>query len=751
MRQAAILFGCFIALLFAPFLLRGEVFVPADTLSATYPWSSHQQVQPHNMELQDAAIWDYPRDDFLNRNLKSGDFPLWNKQVFSGHCAVGNGRSGLVYPPRILLHRFCPTGAAKTVLQLLHLVFMGAAMFWFLRTRRLGAEASALGGLVWMGNSYVTSWLEFENVAVAGLYLPLLLASIEKAVRGSAGWWPASAFLSALCVLSGDPQSSSLILISVVVYAVVRSVAVGEARLFLYGIGTAGIAVLLCAPEWLPLLSLWRESAGSLPEPSSRSAGLGSALLYLLNPDLLGNPTTGFLLACQRTYPDFAVFAGTVPLVLSVVARGREAVVLRAVAGVSLVLSCSFVPLSQSVFLAPGKTVTLTAFCLAYLAAMGAEQLAADESSLVRCRRLAGLLVVLWVAVLAGLFYLSWHPSLLVDWWQEHPEVFRLPATGSRPEELMAAFERNYTRNPQLLAGVLATFLMLFRPTKLKLLTGTTLVELVLFASGFNTTVSPDQLFTETPELQQLTETEGRVVAVDCAPGSSLTPYGLSLVNGFEPMVSRRYARALGQAEPSAVLSPRTLAIRSLDRPILDALSVRYALFSPDHEIQTEGWTLISQGSGGRVYRNEQAQARFFLVGRAIPLHNLSPVQTFDPSLEAFVEGQPPASLGPGPGRVSLERETANTLELVVETETHQLLVISDAYHSGWKVWVNDRRAEIVPTNLASRGIYLDPGVHRVKFLFQPSSVVWGGRLCVLGFILFGLALVGSFLRLETG
>ncbi|MCA9779538.1 MAG: hypothetical protein KC800_22575 [Candidatus Eremiobacteraeota bacterium] len=751
MRQAAILFGSFIALLFAPFLLRGEVFVPADTLSATYPWSSHQEVQPHNMELQDAAIWDYPRDDFLNRNLKLGVFPLWNKQVFSGHSAVGNGRSGLFYPPRILLHRFCPTGAAKTALQLLHLFFMGAAMFWFLRTRRLGAEASALGGLVWMGNSYVTSWLEFENVAVAGLYLPLLLASVEKAVRGNARWWAASAFLSALCVLSGDPQSSSTILLFVVVYAVVRSVTVGGAGLFLYGVGATCVAVLLCAPEWLPVLSLWRESAGNLPDPSSRSAGLGSVLLYLLNPDLLGNPTTGFLLSSQRTYPDFGVFAGTVPLVLSVVARGREANVWRAVAVVSLVLSCSFVPLSQSVFFAPGKTVTLTAFCLAYLAAMGAEQLSADKSSVVRCRRIAALLVVLWVAVLVALFYLSWHSSLLVDWWREHPQTLRLPATGSRPEELIAAFERNYTRNPQLLAGVLATFIVLFRPTKLKILTGITLLELVLFSSGFNTTVSPDQLFTDTPELQQLTSTDGRLVTVDCAPGNSLTPYGLSLVNGFEPMVSQRYARALGQAEPSAVLSPRTLAFRSLDRPILDALSVRYALLSPDHELQANGWTLLFQGSGGRVYRNDQAQARFFLVGRAIPLHNLSQVQAFDPSLEAFVEGQPPSNLGPGPGRVALEQETANTLELVVETETHQLLVISDAYHPGWKVWVNDRRAEIVPTNLASRGIYLDPGVHRVKLLYQPSSVVWGGRLCVLGIIVFGLALVGSFLRLEKG
>jgi hypothetical protein len=52
----------------------------------------------------------------------------------------------------------------------------------------------------------------------------------------------------------------------------------------------------------------------------------------------------------------------------------------------------------------------------------------------------------------------------------------------------------------------------------------------------------------------------------------------------------------------------------------------------------------------------------------------------------------------------------------------------------------------MVVANLASRGVYLSPGVHRVRFDFQPASVVWGGRLALLGVLLLLIGLLASFL-----
>lgn len=745
MRNAAILYGCFVVLVFAPFLLRGEVFVPGDTLSASCPWSGQVEGRPHNIELSGAAVNDYPRDWFFNQSLKEGVFPLWNRHLFSGHPTVGGGQSGYLYPPRVLLHRVCSTGVAKTLLQLGHLLILGLAMFWFFRTRGLGLQASALGGLVWMGNSFAASWLEFEGVVTAAMYLPLLLACFECTLSRSGRWWLAVAPLGALCVLSGDFQASSLTLLVFIAYVSVRSAALKTAKPCLFGVGAGALALLLSAPEWLSLLHLWSESPVVPTLAGKHSTGLDSAVLFLINPDLLGNSTTGFLFEAQSSYPDFAVFAGFVPLILSLTARGREASLLRVVAIASLLLACYLPAESQTVFFSPGKCFLMVAFSLSCLTAIGCQQLVEKESNLVWCRRLAGLSALFWLGLWGALTYLSWRPDALFEWWQGSAAMLRWPEAGSSEQEVVAAFKRNYVRNPQIIATAVAAALLYLKPRNVKLLTGITLVELVLFASGFITTSSPAQLYPTTPELQELAS-EGRVVAIDSARGNSLTVYGLSLVNGYQTLVSARYRKALAQVEPAAVLPPHTLAFRRLDRPILDALGVRYALLPPDRKTTAAGWSLIFEGPGGKVYRNEEAQPRFFLVGKAVPLHNLTPIQNFDPALEAFVEGQPPSNLQKGPGRVGKEKETANTLELLVETETHQLLVVSDAYHPDWKVWVNGERGEIVVANLASRGVYLAPGVHRVRFEFQPTSVIWGGRAALVGVLVLIIGLIASFI-----
>ena len=750
MRNAAILYGCFVALVFAPFLLRGEVFVPGDSLSVSYPWKGQVEERLHNVELSSAAINDYPRDHFFNQSLKAGVFPLWNRHLFSGHPTIGGGQSGYLYPPRVLLHRFCSTGVAKTLLQLGHLLVMGMAMFWFFRTRGLGMEASALGGLVWMGNSFAASWLEFEGVVTAGAILPLLLACFEYTPSRSARWWLAIAPLSALCVLGGDSQASSLTLLLFAVYLLLRSMSLRTFKPILWGAGAVALTLLLSAPEWLSLLQLWSESPVSPGTVAKHSTGLGSALLFLLNPDLLGNPTTGLLFQVQHSFPDFAVFVGLVPLILSATARGREANLLRIAATASMLLACYLPPVSRTVFFSPGKCFLLICFCLSYLTAIGCQQLLEAETNRVWCRRWAGLAALLWLGLWVGIIYLSRRPDALFDWWQANASMFKRPEVGSSEQAVVAAFNRTYLRNPQILATAVAAIILFLRPRNMKLLTGITLVELVLFASGFLTTTPPEQLYPETPEIQELTAADGRVVALDCARGNSLTAFGLSLVNGYQTLVSDRYRKALAQAEPAAVLPSRTLSFRRLDRPILDALNVSYALLPPDREPGADGWSLLFEGPGGRVYRNEEAQPRFFLVGRAVPLHNLTPIQIFDPSLEAFVEIQPPANLQTGPGRVTRDKETANSLELLVETETHQLLVVSDAYHPDWKVWVDEERGEIVVANLASRGVYLSPGVHRVRFEFQPTSVIWGGRLALLGILILLVGLIASFLPAGT-
>jgi hypothetical protein len=748
-RKAAILYGLFVGLVFAPFFLLGEVFVPGDFLTFIYPWKAYSEGFPHNIELFDVTVFFYPQDVFLNESLKAGVLPLWNPHIFNGHPSVASGQSGFLYPPRLLAHFLFSTAVAKTLLQLTHLFGMGLAMFWFFRVKGFGIPASLLGGLVWMGNTNVSSWMEFEHVPIAGMYLPLLLVAFEKAVGGKSRWWLALAPLGALCLHSGHLQISLYMGGIFLGYVVARLISLRRWDASLKFLGVGVLTVGLSAPTVVPFMELLSNSQRISLNLQDNAAGLGSIILSLFNPDIWGNPTTGFLLnrcTANLIYPEFACFAGVVTLVLAVTARGKEAGVLKAVSIVSLILASSTLPIALPLLdrFIPGRILLVLVFCLAYLAVIGAEQLQTSEWNQTWCRRLGGLAGVFWLAVLGYVFYLLQQPNMLVEWWQANPQLVKLPPIGVSEEEFLNAFRANYSWNPQLLVTLVGPAILVFRPSKVQALIAVTLVELVLFSSGFNSSVPRDSLFPSTPEIQQMQGTDRRVLSINCANYNTLNPYGLSLVNGYESLVDRRYGLAVSQTEPGQPLPMRSLDFHRLDLPMVDALSVEYVILPPFMEKDASGWELVLEAEGGKVYRNDEALPRWFLLGKVAPLHNLTQLQSFDPSNEAFVSKPPPPNLQPGQGTVKLGSETANSLELLVETETTQLLVVTDAYNPGWKCWVNGQRVEVFPTNMASRGIYLNAGVHRVEFRFQPDSFVWGMRavvVCLLiTIVLFGLS-----------
>ena len=131
---------------------------------------------------------------------------------------------------------------------------------------------------------------------------------------------------------------------------------------------------------------------------------------------------------------------------------------------------------------------------------------------------------------------------------------------------------------------------------------------------------------------------------------------------------------------------------------------------------------MVKEGDGGTVYHNEQAQPRAFLVGAVRPLRQLSDLQSFDPSKEAFVTAPPPSDLEPGSGEVRWLHTKADSLELSVTTETTQLLVVTDSFYPGWTCTVDGAPVPLFAANLASRGVYLSPGTHMVRMEFRPES-----------------------------
>ena len=88
-----------------------------------------------------------------------------------------------------------------------------------------------------------------------------------------------------------------------------------------------------------------------------------------------------------------------------------------------------------------------------------------------------------------------------------------------------------------------------------------------------------------------------------------------------------------------------------------------------------------------------------------------------------------------GNGEVEFISETNNRLSLRVEAKTESILVLSDTYYPGWKVFVDGRKERILRANYNFRAVPLSKGIHQVEFRYDPVSFKLGAGLSIIGVI----------------
>lgn len=71
------------------------------------------------------------------------------------------------------------------------------------------------------------------------------------------------------------------------------------------------------------------------------------------------------------------------------------------------------------------------------------------------------------------------------------------------------------------------------------------------------------------------------------------------------------------------------------------------------------------------------------------------------------------------------------------------LLLFNDKIDAGWKVWVDQKPAQLVRANFLARGVLVPAGEHQVTFRFQPRTFFWWGFwIIVVGFALLAFLIV---------
>lgn len=110
---------------------------------------------------------------------------------------------------------------------------------------------------------------------------------------------------------------------------------------------------------------------------------------------------------------------------------------------------------------------------------------------------------------------------------------------------------------------------------------------------------------------------------------------------------------------------------------------------------------------------------------------------------------------------ISLDADNFSTAEIIAYSDNEVLisarskkegfLILLDSYYPGWKVYVDDKPAQILVADCIYRGVKLSPGKHKVHFIFDPIIVKLGALLTLIGLILgIFLSIKYKTLKIDT-
>jgi hypothetical protein len=178
---------------FYRFFLYGHIYIPGDTLKCYFPWRTHLTEREDITTLKNTPIKQinsqdiikiyYPHDDLFGKMLKEWKLCLWNPYNFCGHPLFAESRTAVLYPLKMIIYFFFPTGKAYSLLIITNHILMGTGMVLFLKEMKLSNLSSLTGALLWMYNGYISLNLEYSTHIQTGVYIAFNLLLINRFVR----------------------------------------------------------------------------------------------------------------------------------------------------------------------------------------------------------------------------------------------------------------------------------------------------------------------------------------------------------------------------------------------------------------------------------------------------------------------------------------------------------------------------------------------------------------------------------------
>ena len=708
----------------------------------------------------------FPYRFSLGSALRSGQWPLWVREIYGGFPLLARSEAGVCYPINIVLFGLFPPYVALNLTILLIVLTAGIGMYFLAREIEASRIAAVLAGIAFSFSGYLLSHLKHLSMANGACLLPVGLFLLERAIRldnyRPLLWF---AVVFGLQHLAGNAQTAYYAGVIYALYFALRylhhqkelrdtsrksnaarsAVNFFTSRLTWCFAGMLVLGTLLAAVQLIPtyeLVSFSSRAGGVTFQYASNYAyDLKDfwTFFYPFSNGDIGNLTyTG-----KGVFWEDYGYVGVVTLLLALFASVRgwrnwhvRFFSIAAVVSYVLVLGPA-TPVHKLVFdhvpgihyfRFPTRLLLVTDVSLVALAALGltklAEQLAAAVSksggtSVWRARRSLIIQTVPLVVTVCDLLYFQARQNPIVDaakWTtppktveilKQDPSLFRIFCVGGN---------RSHRR----------TFDQ---------------------AHGWEGDLQP---FVEQREFIQ--------------PSSNVL-YGIASPNGYANLTPNYLVDIWGDQNRAGIITQTASTQGEVFRPtplfwkLMRMYNVKYLTsywpFAPAANLKALGVF-----GGAYLYQNDDLLPRAYLVGDVMPFADgdaaLAMLRSdgFDPSRSVLLDREP-ASYQPGEivgGNVEFLHYTTNEADLKVHAPRAAVLVFSDSYYPGWAADVDGAATPIYRANVTQRAVVVPAGEHVVRFRFKPTTVVAGLWVTLASLaLLVGCFLQPSLARLRRG
>lgn len=756
-------------------------------LSLTFFW--RELFTDHAPFWGDILLAFYPAQHLWRQSILHGHLPLWNPYIFTGMPLFGDAQYSIFYPS-MLLNLFLPLHRALATDLALHAFMLAAFMYLFLRRLSLSVMSAFLGAVVLAFSGFVAVRVHHVSLIRTLAWLPLLLYIVAgfSPRRGVLRTALAIGVVLALMVFAGHAQTILISGLVAAIFGVWRSrslrhtpsapVSGGFVPLVAALALGAVIASLLAAAQILPAAELVRQSerSGGTDFGFATSFSLPVRQLPMLfSPRLFGTPTRGIYWG-EWLYWEMVGYAGIVPLVLALVGlmfaqRGDRFFWLAiGLAGVGLALGKALFLYPVAYWLVPGlayfrvpaRFLCWYALAVAALAAVGLDRL---RQGLPGSRPWTGF-SVLAATITVGAIYWAAGGTVATGFIRWLAEGAMRSATffpvAKRPMVPGVVGDVAISEGRRFLVFWVGAIILIilsrsrrsmvpFAATSLVLLS---VVDLFSFGMGFYPTTQPASLYRRTTTANVLDVGSG-AYRILTTPGFSFAAWSGTMtftagLNTSEDLASFRHTllpnmnvqedvpNVVGYS-PIVVRTPQqfiSLAIRQAAQnggvsPLLDFLGTRY-IFSP----ASLAFPLRKvPGARFNVWQNDNALPRGYLVTRYIVEPDAKRrgellVGGIDLRRVVILERVPSADFGlvetSNPGRIIRRSYGLNEVSFDLELIHPAILVLSDAYYTGWQAFVDGVRQPVHRANHAFRAVFLPANAKRVEFVYAPDSARLG-------------------------